>query len=559
MSEGKKMKFKKIFALFLCIVISAPAMSGCGSSEKNLAGTVGNLKSNGKPVTSYADNGSLGYGYNLIEKSCFTNDGFSDNCAVLNTKKLVKDGLIYSYSDSNSKIEANTIVGTDTESYAEDLSASFNISATGPLFKGTFSASNSFSYDKKKQYSSTDSFITTLASEVVKHDYINVSTLKKLKEYMDPDFKTEINDSSISPETIISKYGTHVILNAELGGRMELNYKYHNYNQTSKQTLKDKATAAYNEVKSSTSGEFSDETKKFIENSELSVKLRGGKSIDLNTLSDVRSSYSNWFKSIENNQSLSFIGIKNVTTGDKIGAGSSSSPYDNINRYSLWPIWELADSTTRQDDIKKAYKTMLENSGSEIANIQPTQYVKNIYFGYDKAAEKAKSNLKTAILNDENDSDYVLLNDYNLNDHAHGNHHYMIYMGYTLTTDPNQAVRDIKLDYRENKHANQLVDRTYNNANYKKIDLDLTKGTGGSNYITLFYTHDAAAGNPLKAVGFEFGENKYKFAEDGNLKGWTSVGIFGDHKVSNKYKSYYTKFDVNTGAGGTDIFIWKKR
>ncbi|NLJ31848.1 MAG: hypothetical protein GX424_09670 [Clostridiales bacterium] len=98
-------------------------------------------------------------------------------------------------------------------------------------------------------------------------------------------------------------------------------------------------------------------------------------------------------------------------------------------------------------------------------------------------------------------------------------------------------------------NIHKTVDKQDKTIPYNKYDLDLTKGTGGKYYIAAYYTHDTAAGNPLKAAGIEYGDNNDTFAEDGNLKGWTSVATFNST----------AKLDVNKGAGGKDIFIWQKR
>lgn len=548
MSEGKKMKIGKISALFLCIAISAAAMTGCGSSGENLAGTVGNLKQNGSAVTSYQ--GFLGYGYNLVDSGYFSSDYITDNAAVLDTDKLAANRCIYSTPIQDTHIQDSYSAGTDTTSYVKDISAGFTVKGT--FFNG--SVSNSFKYDSEQQYSSTDSFVTIKLTEAVKDEYINLSDLESLKNYMTEQFKTDIDSTTVTPEQILQKYGTHVILNTVLGGRIEINFKYDNCSQVSKTTLEDEAKAAYNDIKTSASGSWSEETQKLKINSDLNVNLTGGaKDVDFNTLENVRSSYSKWFKNIGKGESLAFIDVNKATVSNP--SSSSGDPeYDNIYKYSLWPIWEFAENSTRQAAIKTAYETMLKNSGSAIAKIQPAEYVKDIYFGYGSSNDKAQSNLKNNMQNADSNANRVIL-DYDLNNHAGGN---FIYMGYILTTDSSQAITDLKLDYRKNADKNELldtvnihktVDKQDKTIPYNKYDLDLTKGTGGKYYIAAYYTHDTAAGNPLKAAGIEYGDNNDTFAEDGNLKGWTSVATFNST----------AKLDVNKGAGGKDIFIWQKR
>ena len=559
MSEGKKMKIKKIFALFLCIVISASAMAGCGVSGSNLSGTVGNLKNDGVPMTTYS--GLLGYGYDMINNAFFSPSYVDRNCVVFDTNKLLADKLIYRTRGDNQE-EVHHITGTDSEAYTKDVSAQFKISASGTLFKG--SVENTFSADESSSYSSTDSFITTIASKSVVDDYINLSSVDKMKEYLTDQFKQDINNENISPDTIISTYGTHVILNTLLGGRCEIRYKYHNYYQTNNKTLQDEAKAAYKDVKTSASGTYSTSTQKLLDNSDLDIKVYGGGGLNANSLADLQTSYQKWMDGITaKSEDLVFLGVEKMykTPVDTSVSSSSSSSsdsntaLDNLNPQALVPIWEFANSPARQEKIRNAYKTLLQTTGSKFNGLQPIEYVKDIYFGNAKntkeGAANAKSILQQTLSQNGSNENRVIL-DYDIANHTGGD---FIYLGYLLTTNPNEALTDVKLDYRANSkqsQMNQSVSHAVNgnNVTYTRYNLDLTKGSGGSDYVVAYTTHDSNAGAPLKALGIEYGSNNYTFAQDGNMMGWTPVARFGET----------LGLDVTKGTGGSrNIYLWEKR
>jgi len=100
-----------------------------------------------------------------------------------------------------------------------------------------------------------------------------------------------------------------------------------------------------------------------------------------------------------------------------------------------------------------------------------------------------------------------------LNKGAHGNY---VYIGYTFTDDPAEAIRDVRVQgYKDsNKH---------NQPGYTAIYKDLDSGTGGPWWIYLYYTKDESAGDPLIDFGLE-ADGVYTFGTAS--PGWVPAGTF---------------------------------
>lgn len=520
------MKLKKGLTLLICVVFFASIIAGCNSSKK-LQGTIGNID------TDYT--GYLGYGYNLLTDDYFNFSSIKDNIPALDTDKLAKDGLIR--TDNISDTRVLYISGTDVSSYQSDFASSFHLSESGVFFKGSFSSS----FTESNHVSSTESFVKTSILVAKKKEYIDLSSKSNLKDYMTAKFKDDVN-GNMSPSELIQNYGTHILLNISMGGRMDLNYMYHNYYQTSSESLKASAKAAYNGISASGSASFSKSAMKLYENSTFNAKQLGGASVDITSLNDAQKNYKNWFDSLNARTDLDLIDAGNLGFSNSSPSKNGSQNYE-INNPGFIPIWKFAEDENRQQEIENEYKILAGDNKTSFNGLQTKEYIDKIYITHGKSMDAAKSALSHDM---PTSADKVIL-DYDLNNGAGGE---FICMGYTLTPNPNQAITDIKLDYRKNKKKNQLKDTvTIGNVNYSKINLDLTKGTGGDYYIVLYHTENPSAGQPLTFIGIEYGDNNFTFAEDNILNNWSPVYTFGGNN----------RLDVNKGAGGRDIFIWEKR
>jgi hypothetical protein len=535
------MNCKKLFAIILCVLMFAATLEGCNTAKPKSKGlyngyddyqfykTVKSLSGSilgSTPETSY--DGYLGYGYDVVKSDYFNSKDIHISSPVLDTNKLVAAKLIYSRPTSVSSV--NTITGSSSESFLRNLTAKTSISTSGLLFQGSFSAS----FASSTSTSSKQSYIKTIMTIGERRDYVLLSDIgiDDLKKYTTTTFKNMVNDNTKTAKQVFDTYGTHVLLDIQMGGRMDLNYSYHNTESISEEDLSACASEVYNGVKAKESASLSEKAKKFFENSSFTSDQYGGTTDDnISTLSDAQDAYTTWSSSLENSKKLDFIGAA-----------------DPKNPAAFIPVWELADSAQRQTDLQNYYNDLVAENGDKGNGVT---YVKDIYFGIDKKeAQKAQSNLTANMQTANPGSSNVELTKYDLNNKAGGDY---IYMGYTLTTDQSQAITGLIVKECDESDRNNISDtENVNGVPYKKIKVDLNENARGPKSVYLYYTKQADAGNPLTQIGIEYGEKQYSFptSSDRNWEGWSKVNTPSGGKL-----------DLNVGAGSdsTDIFMWQRR
>jgi|GEM_PF-1262395 len=580
------MKFKKAAAVFLCGATLISALTGCNSTQpvskqqkptglysgyenyqyykkgKDLSGSIVNLGQS--PVTTY--DGYLGYGYDVVRSNYFNSGDIHLSNPILDENKLLADKLIYARPVAATTVD--NISGSSATSFEKNLSLKANISGSGELFKADFSSS----FSKSTSTSTNTSYTKTRISIGENREYVLLSnlTMDDLKKYMTVRFKSDINNSKIDAKTIFDTYGTHVLMDIMTGGRMDLNYSYQNTQNLSEEDLSACASEVYRNVKAKESASLSEKAKSFFENSEFTAKQYGGTTVNnITTLADAQDAYTSWAASLENNKKLDFIGAA-----------------DPNNTYAFIPVWNFADDSARRDKLQGYYNELItqnsnyfsgSSNGSNGDNTNTVYYLKNVYFGWDNstndqqvAANRATASLVSKMQNgDPGCQNYIVKDNdnlaINLNDYASGwkkskNHNGdVIYMGYTLTTNPDEAIRGLWLydygsydeDYKTNHIYNSLPEtQTKDGIDYKEINYcDLNGGTEKGDAIYLCYTSDKRAGNPLTKVGIEL------FRQDFNKH-------HNERTYSFNMSSDWSKvdeLDLNKNAGGSDIFLWQER
>ena len=116
------------------------------------------------------------------------------------------------------------------------------------------------------------------------------------------------------------------------------------------------------------------------------------------------------------------------------------------------------------------------------------KYISEVVVGIGGNEAKAKAKLVDA------GCDYIVEKDLNNNVGAHSDY---IYLGYKRTSDPNQAIRDLRTT-----HDNEVDSFVKNGVTYYKIEGNLNSYTHlFADDIFLYYTKDAKAGTPIISLG----------------------------------------------------------
>lgn len=147
-------------------------------------------------------------------------------------------------------------------------------------------------------------------------------------------------------------------------------------------------------------------------------------------------------------------------------------------------------------------------------------YISDIRCAQNDSSSSAKSELTSA--------GYTVI-DFDLNKDAGGQY---VYMGYKTTTDPNNAIKDIRF-FSELSDMGSTVATVYINGKgcqyTRDTGADLNKGSGGD-YIYACFTKDANAGAPITSISF-------------------SIESTGTGKVCGKLGDPDTPADLNNGTG----------
>ena len=123
----------------------------------------------------------------------------------------------------NPTTQSQTIIsaGADAEEYSQSIATNYEINSDMKLF---ISWNNKFKSDllTRHEYSSKYSYARGDVTKRVKRIYLN-ATPEMLQNYLYPEF---IRDLTIkTPDEFVQTYGTHVLLDISIGGRIQFNYR----------------------------------------------------------------------------------------------------------------------------------------------------------------------------------------------------------------------------------------------------------------------------------------------------------------------------------------------
>jgi len=110
-----------------------------------------------------------------------------------------------------------------------------------------------------------------------------------------------------------------------------------------------------------------------------------------------------------------------------------------------------------------------------------------------------------------------------------------IYLGYTTTANPNEAIRGLYLDIAQGKSPADVI--SVGGVPYYRIGVDLNYDAGGK-YVWLYVSWQAAAGAPIKELEIEVVDKNGPPQGDG----WYKDGI-----------------NLNYDAGGKYVYLWYRR
>jgi hypothetical protein len=224
---------RKIYALLLPLSI---VMFSC--SKGKLAITPGE----NKPGKSLIVNGGqdqwdlLGYGYDVTGPLLDNNN--SSDSRIIDIAKLVNENPDRISQPTDTRGDDHFHSGETAYEYLKDVTKSYNADAgralpakientaganneeskfTGSI-KASFSSISKYSFSSKYSFASYDKVFQLRRLKIV----AGTSTAL-LTKYLNPSFVQDV--ASLSPADLVRRYGTHVLLDISVGGRLVFAYK----------------------------------------------------------------------------------------------------------------------------------------------------------------------------------------------------------------------------------------------------------------------------------------------------------------------------------------------
>jgi len=447
--------------------------------------------------------GFVGKGYNVLKSPYYESSHIKQS--ALNMKAIIgKSGYYVKDTESFRDTKTSYVVGETMSEYAEQMSS--HVGASGRI--GLFSASVSVDYSSSSSMSSNDSFAKCISTLIKTKEYLDNAPLADLRaEYLEDNFKTNwLMNNSKTPDEVFNEYGTHILLAAYLGGRMDMSYQYHNESHESASQIEVKIRASY--AFASGNADYSKEqtAKSFSSNSTYTISTQGGSvGLNLTNLENAALNYGSWASSVEDTSKNSLIKAGN---------------FDKTSE--IIPIWELIDpnwsgGTARKNAFITEYNKQLDANGGYILGMQAARkpYVSRIYLDAASTDNMAVANIKNMA---SPAAPIMITGNFN-----HGTRNSIIRAGFIATDNENQAIRDLTVI--NSGYAETPNSKVINGKNYILV--------GRVNYIPslwLYSTTDPSAGAPIKGLFLEIDGN---LANRDGETGWVRVGLSGSTSGAN--------------------------
>ncbi len=272
---------------------------------------------------------AIGRGYNIL-------GNYADNkevrAPVLDFGQLLADGLVDERVIERASFE--TFSGSSVEEYTESLEVNVEVSGSYKGFSGSLETNFS-----SETYSRSEFSYATVQSEIFKRSFnVDTRSSETLRAYLTERARAELNDPSVPLDTLLSRYGSHVLLGIYVGGRLDYNMATDFSQFSSEQLVGVAANASFKNVFASAEidvdVEYNEEIRTMEQNSQIRVNVYGGSSeFGQNILND--NDYTRWIDSVDERQI--FVGFLD-------------------GQRPLVPLWEFIDDSARAAALEAAFE-----------------------------------------------------------------------------------------------------------------------------------------------------------------------------------------------------------
>lgn len=290
----------------------------------------------------------LGYGFDVINSSVFSDQYVKTSFTIFNTDELMQQRLVKVDSKNSFITETSS---SDMETFIQDWNAKANVNVSwgGKRVGGSVALKAAY----KGGYENAKSKFFHCISISNQSFYIVMqSDIDTYKSILSESFKKDLY-SDMSPAELFNKYGTHFITSAIMGGKINSYYLYTSESEKSYYDISAKVSTEVRYLAGKTKVNVEGGYKQQAESEHIDVKntleVIGGASLGMLSDEDIGKKYEEWEKSLADHASL--MGIKD--TG------------------SLIPIWNLIDSSLdSRNDYTWTDENGQEQTGSRAQQLQ---------------------------------------------------------------------------------------------------------------------------------------------------------------------------------------------
>ena len=338
-----KKGIKKTILIILSLVLVF-SVFGCDSSDvndvidnafenyKNMNSTETGEYKNFKSIN--VDSSYLGYGYDVINDPYMDKNTINFSAPIIDMDKIENAKLKMIKENTGDVAEFE---GSSMEELYQSYAVSLNVyGKVGKMFSGGLKFDYSGSSNEKTYWH----FYKNIYSIKTFNIYMT-NTVNEIKNMLSQEFKNDL--ISMNAEDLFAKYGTHLIKEAVMGGRMEISSTY---SSTSSNITSDVDLAVNAHIKFLKSASLNMESSASYEaalsneNVQVSTKIKqyGGALVDTHNREALASNYSKWVESFD--QSLEYAALSGV-----------------VGENSLLGLWDLLPDgyTSRANELKNKF------------------------------------------------------------------------------------------------------------------------------------------------------------------------------------------------------------
>lgn len=287
----------------------------------------------------------------------------------------------------NSCLVNNTTAGTDeifgganAVEYTREImdKMKLNTSAENEAFK-IFSSSTHLKFETdlytKNTYSSKYSYARADIVKRVKRLYLRDDP-KVLRKYLYPEFLEDLENKT--PMQFIAMYGTHVLTDITLGGRLQFNYRAEIYDESG---VSKKKILVESGVKSKILGFGADITQSYDrEDIKTQAAINRNWTLKISYLGGTNSGISATLTNDGQIASQQF----NISQWES-SVTADNSTIINLGWDKTYPIYEFVEDPIKREQIKQAYEEYLKLETLEVVEVKPlyrlytNKYTTNCY------------------------------------------------------------------------------------------------------------------------------------------------------------------------------------